>query len=535
MKFPTQGIKSVAKKFLSIALPVFSTLFLVGTTAVILVIVNGYSIDISKKQLIKTGVLNIETNPSDASININGQYSGNTNRAIPNLTTGDYSISLTKEGYYTYNRNVEVKHGLATIIVAPLIKQTGAEAVAAIGTDEISFSNESGLYLLASADASTSAVVVTGTATPKPTTPAEKSYTLTKFTVTKNFFDPPKPSALEKVTLTLEAGLTISSYSVSPTGKSVLIVMQNAKGQKTTAIISFKNGDTIKVSQFLTQPLDSYIDEKDTKVTWAKNADYIVVETSSQVITFNIKTATRIILFDKPISSKTFVWNTTDTGVVIVKNEQEDSLEYDVEQISFNGNAIESVIQKASLPEKPLNIWANTTDNKTVIVVSAEKGTYLFGNFYDNRVGEYEVTSSSTKIDNRDIQSLGKNLVLIKIHDAKVTQVQFVTSRFMISYTDNQAKNLYTYTYNKRAAEHYVTLGEKTLISNNETELRSQKWIFSANYLIFESNRNLWAIDYTGTNLYQLQEGVNIPTFFLEDSTLLYKGDDSKIYFKTMR
>jgi hypothetical protein len=541
MKSPKETIKGIIKKTVSVALPIFSGLFLIGTTVVILIIVNGYSIDISKKQLIKTGVLNLETNPSDAAITINNEYIGTTNRAIPNLTTGSYAINLSKDGYYSYKRTVDIKHGLATIIIAPLIKQTGAEAVTSIGATEMIFSNESGVYVLAPAETS---ITPTPTTTPVATQ-NQVLYSITRYTVQRNFFEPAKPASREKAFLEIPKDWSIQNFTLSPTGKSILVTVLNTKGQKSAVIVPFTITKVEKIVPLSNVQLDIYVDQKENTLSWAKNADYLIIESKTQVISYNIKTGARIILFDKLVKSDTFIWAMTEQGVIIVKSASDRNVPtpsplpsgtlYTVEQISFNGNEIESDIGYISLPTVPLEVTAFNVADKTVIVLSGREGSYLVGNMYDNRVGEYEITNATEKIGENSIVSQGEGISMIKVSDTLIEDVRFVAERFLISFTSESKKDLYTYTYNKRAAEHYVELGKRELITNNEVPIESIKWIFNSHYLLFTSSRNMWAIDYVGSNLYQLQNGVSSPAFYLEDSTLIYKGDDSNLYFKIIR
>ncbi|WKZ29736.1 MAG: PEGA domain-containing protein [Candidatus Dojkabacteria bacterium] len=550
MKFPKDAIKKLAKKVITVALPIFSGLFLIGTTIVILIIVNGYSIDISQKQLIKTGVLNLETNPSDAAITINNEYIGTTNRAIPNLTTGTYAINLSKDGYYSYKRTVDVRHGLATIIIAPLIKQTGAESVTSIGAIDKVFSNESGVYILSpsSSDATAITTQTPGTTvTPVPTaqSPAQQLYSITKYIVQRSFFEPPKPATRERAFIEVPQGWSIDDFTLSPTGKSILVTIANARGQKSASIVTFSTTKVEKIIPFSNVQLDIYIDEDDSILKWAKNSDYLLIESKSQVISYNIKTGARIILFDKLSRFDTFIWAMTDDGVIIVKNALDQNLptpsplpegtHYSVEQISFNGNEIESDIKYVSLPTAPKEVSAVNLSDKTIIVLAGIDGSYLVGNMYDNRVGEYEITNATQKLGETPIISQGEGISMLKISDNFVDDVLFVTERFLVSYTSESKKDLYTFTYNKRAAEHYIELGKRELITNNEVPIESIKWIFNSHYLLFTSDRNMWAIDYIGSNLYQLQSGVANPSFYLEDSTFIYRGDDSNLYFKIIR
>jgi hypothetical protein len=541
MTKPQSNAKKFAKRVISILLPIFSTLFLIGTTIIIIVIVNGYSIDITNRSLVKTGVLNIETNPSDAAVFIDSEYSGNTNRAFPNMNIGTYKIDIVKDGYYQYQRRMDIRHGLATILSVPLIKQTGAEVITIQNQNDIIFSNESGVYRLSAVENPET----TPTAAPQTTS---KVYRLTHFTVQTSFFEPPKPLTEEQMDIDLPANYKITDFSASPTGKNILIFYQNEKEQKFVHQVAFVRGKKELIIPGATAILDTYIREADNKLAWSPNADYILIETKTQLISYNIKTGARIILFEKPATeAQNFIWNTYQEGIILVRKTPvqasssptpsflTEGVTYDIDQISFNGNLLDAKFTKIPVNGEPTAVWIHAQTDLAMIVLVTDKGSYLIGNVYENRVGEYEVTSNSTTVADKEIVKITQNIVSININNNPVKNVQFVPDKFMLSYTDSSEKNLYVFTFNKRSAEHYINLGEKNVVANSNTEIRPQDWAFNSHYILYESDKKLFAVDFLGNNVYQLQHGVNKPAFYNDKSTIVYLGDDGKFYFKVLR
>lgn len=545
MKF-SERIKKSSKAVLAVLLPILSGLFLLGTTIVILFIVNGYSFDITKNELIKTGVLNIETNPSDAQVFINGKYDGNTNRAIPNLTIGNYDVEVRKDGYYTYKRNVTVLHGLATIISLPLIKATGADTFEVKGANDILYSNETGMFSMSQISpleiTPTATVTSTVTATPTPVSSNVKIYRLTHFTVLRSFFEAPRPLTEERMDFELPKNFKITNFSVSPNGRTILVFFQNEKEQNFTALVQFNRGATQKLTQGQLPQLDFYGQNKDNKINWAQNSDYLLIETKTQLISYNIKTNARIILFDKSTANSVFIWNTSQTGIVIIKSTTAlptpvptgTKFSYAVEQISFNGNILDSTLQKAEVMGIPQKVWIDVRNEKTLMIIVTNEGSYLIGNMYP-RAGEYEVTNTSTKVADKEVTQLPEGMASVMIHTGEIDNVLFYPEKFMLAYTDKTAKDLFVFTYNKRSAEHYLSVGEKKIVSNNDTAIKTEKWALDANYVLFTSNKNLWAIDFTGSNIHMLQNGVNTPAFYHENSSVVYLGEDGRIYFKLLR
>jgi hypothetical protein len=97
------------------ALPFFVIIFLVlGTTAAVLYS-NGYRIGVNegKPTLAKTGILNATSIPRGAQVYINNHPTTATDNTV-NLTPGQYTIKITKEGYIPWEKNVIIKEQLVT-------------------------------------------------------------------------------------------------------------------------------------------------------------------------------------------------------------------------------------------------------------------------------------------------------------------------------------------------------------------------------------------------------------------------------------
>jgi flagellar basal body-associated protein FliL len=66
---------------ISLLISIFSVLFVVGGALVIFYFSKGYRISISEKNIRKTGVLTVQTEPSPADLYINGDDIGRTPRS----------------------------------------------------------------------------------------------------------------------------------------------------------------------------------------------------------------------------------------------------------------------------------------------------------------------------------------------------------------------------------------------------------------------------------------------------------------------
>ena len=74
----------------------------------------GYRYNFERKEITQTGVIEIEVEPNDATIKINGIYTKK--KRLPNRAPGQYHISLEKEGYKTWKKDIIVKSKETTYI-----------------------------------------------------------------------------------------------------------------------------------------------------------------------------------------------------------------------------------------------------------------------------------------------------------------------------------------------------------------------------------------------------------------------------------
>ena len=68
------------------------------------------------------GVLDIKFDPPDALFYIDGQIRGNSPRTIIGLPTGGHSLTISAEGYYSYEANFIVLPGKTTFLTVSLVE-----------------------------------------------------------------------------------------------------------------------------------------------------------------------------------------------------------------------------------------------------------------------------------------------------------------------------------------------------------------------------------------------------------------------------
>lgn len=538
------------KKVITIVLPIFSTLFIFITTAIIIALINGYSLDINKRTVIKTGVLNIETNPTEAEISVSGVYYGKSNRAIPNLRVGSYTVTISREGYFPYTKKVEIEHGLASPVIVPMLRTTGQKDIISLKEALSTDYNTTGYYVLttlplvsASTTAKTTTLVATASLTPTPTKTKTKeatmTYTLTRIYVTKPLFDDPQPVLDEKMTLTTLSATPITSISASPTGKLLLVTLTDKAGGKSISLVPFKRNTTINVNLTDSKSLTSYNKMKGTVLSWSKNGDYIIIETPEQIISYNVKAGTRVILAEKAEllpSSNSLAWNLTDTGIVVLrKSAGTKTNAFEVSDISYNGNPLTTQLPTLSFDVQPTKIWSFSTLDTPRYVIASKTGTYLIGKLYDAKTSDHEITLASNTVGSAGIEHFNNDYSKIKISEEELLTAPMIwADKQLVAFTEGKSLKLTLFIYNKRIADKQTILGRKELYSGKNV-LNTISSIAHATYISAHTDNTLLVSDTTGENIITLQTGISTFTLGQNDTALLFTNEEKMLMFKVLR
>lgn len=531
------------KRIITVLLPLFSTLFIVGTTAIIIALINGYSLDFTKRTVIKTGVLNVETIPTDADINVSGEYYGKSNRAIPNLKIGDYTVSLSKEGYYSYTKKVEIQHGLASPVIVPLLRTDGQKEIIDLSKTLTFDLNSTGYYILSTAELVTEGAA-TETTTPTPTKEKAKqeptnSYVLTRIYVTKPLFDDPHPVLDEKMTITTLAATPISSISISPTGKLLLVTLADKAGNKSISLVPFKRNSTVNANLTDAKSLTSYNKMKGTTLQWSENGDYIIVDTPDQIISYNVKAGTRVILAEKSeltANGEKMIWNMTESGIAIIRKLTGTKTNtYEINDISYNGNPLTTQLPTLQFEQTPTNIWSFSTDDTPRFLVTTKNGTYLIGKLYDAKESDYSITLTQEKIGEITIEHFSEDYSRIKISEEEITVPPiFVNDKHMLAFTENKGTRLILFVYNKRSADKLSKLGRTELFSAKDS-LSELTPLALASYIAAKSADTLIVSDTTGENVLTFQTGLKTFVLGQNDTALMFTDQNNKLFFRVIR
>ncbi len=101
----------------------FFVLFFLITTITVLTYGSGYTIHWPSRSIISTGSLLIKTEPTTTSVLVNDQHHSNTPLRITRLLPSTVHVQITKDGYFSYAKRVDVHSKETTFITTTLFKQ----------------------------------------------------------------------------------------------------------------------------------------------------------------------------------------------------------------------------------------------------------------------------------------------------------------------------------------------------------------------------------------------------------------------------
>lgn len=99
---------------------------LIAVSTILLLLAQGYRFDFQKRTVKPTGILVVNSTPDGALIFLNDEAKDATNTSLTSLPPGSYQLRLQKQGYATYQREVQIQKELVTkveVLLTPLFPE----------------------------------------------------------------------------------------------------------------------------------------------------------------------------------------------------------------------------------------------------------------------------------------------------------------------------------------------------------------------------------------------------------------------------
>lgn len=189
----------------------FLVIALALTTGLILY-AKGYRWNLKKGSVETTGIITIRSKPSSGTVYINGEKKGETDLDITGLSPNKYTIKIVKEGFFPWEKEIEVKKEVVALLEAVLLPSSPSlKALTFTGVANPVFSQDSNRIVFSVQEQPYAGIW---------------SLNLSN----RQIIDILSPNELTKVvTDSTGVSFSTSTYSFSPDGKKILVTTLDTK------------------------------------------------------------------------------------------------------------------------------------------------------------------------------------------------------------------------------------------------------------------------------------------------------------------
>jgi hypothetical protein len=491
--------KTQRSKLLITFISIAGTLLVYTGAVVVFLYANGWRLDFFNQQVIRTGVLTVESTPFLANIYVNGENKGRTPRST-SLSVGTYNVSVHRNGYREWRKTVEIKEEIATHVYPWLIREEIAkENVHTIENKKYinSWINETDEHIL----------ILTSTYN---STTRENLYEIWRYDVNTTFWD---LSANPKVVLTFESTNEVDiDIEISPNG--LLGVLSYTEEGVTTYYLlnTSRPGKITDLTVLNITPFDSY------SMSWSKNNQYLMFESSSDLISFNIDKQTRYLLLRK-LQDKEYIWYTDEQGYyyILETNEEIENDRvhaYTLVQEDMEGSNTKILVGDLYF-QKNTDFLARYQEDKTM-----KKHTPFTNSTASTRsVGKVKEIIVNQLAQGIYIQtenaSYWYNMRTKKYHLISPYETE------LIHFSPNNTKLLYrdvkgygVFIFQKEDSNPNIVIGSKKIknISSEEGTISNTKWLSNSLYIMYIQDERLYVSDEEGDNKIEILEDITAYT-----------------------
>jgi len=488
MKTPNKKKKIDPQK---LVLSLLSTIFIIGGSFLIYYFSKGYRIDILKKDIKKTGVIIVETEPSFANLYINSNSVGRTPRSRT-LDIGTHKISVWKDRYREWNKNVEILKEKSTpifpfLILENLPKSTLWESKTTIEKYWINRNKNYFLFLQKDSDT---------------------TYSLWHYRINTTLWNlNQNPIQI----LTLETNNI--EIQMSPNGLLALLTIDEELNKKTYLLELQKQTTLENLTPLEISDLNNYT------ITWAKDNRYLILESSEDIISLDIVRNIRYLLTKKSPNQE-YIWTTDEESFFYIieplHKEEDSTYIYALKQIKLDGSNPTYAIEKIYFQKDPKYIEHyrnNGTDypefsNSPQSTQTAGQITYFEVN--QTAKGAYIKTDTSTYW--YDI--LKNKYRMISPYPAELIQFSPDSRKLLFA----NGENLYVFTFNKEEGDHTETIGSKRIDNLMKNQVSDINWLSNSLYVYYLKDNTLHISEKDGENDQQVLNMDNILLYSIKTS-----------------
>lgn len=475
------------KSLKSILLSVFFTLSIYTGALLIYLYASGWRLDILNQEVKQTGVLTIESKPTLANIYIDDESKGRTDKSMT-LDVGDYSIKVSKDGYYDWNKVVRILEERSTPVFPWLIKtEFEQETVFTSQKELVNYwidSTDNHLLLLIS---------------------DESNYEILNYNINTEFWElANNPLTILTIDKTIYENPNID-LNLSKSGTKALLTITTEEESKqyilpTNRVTNYQDllSESINLTNF-----------QDYSIEWSNTDNFLILESDEEVISYDINKGNKSLLLKKnnPLDK----WSTDDQGSFYIfrhlETNEQNILKYSLLQYNLDGSNERVLISEVYF------------QNNTEYIQNYRSTGFDFGYFTNSP----ECTQAIGEITDFNINQKAKGIYISTTQSTywyETTTGKYITvSPYpidLVAYAPDCDKFIFKnstyeiFTFDKEDGDHTVSIGSKEIDNLLFDQITDINWVSNSSYISFDEDNIIYITDIDGDNKTPLMQSDNL-------------------------
>lgn len=474
-------------------IPLLISIFMIAASVALFYYVKGYRFNFETQEISSTGILTIDSVPSNSSLYIDDKLYGKTPKNI-SLDEGKYDIKIKKDGYYTWEKTVSIKEGSSTPIYPWLISKKA---------DESEFYSSSEIFDNTHLYKNDISVFFTLYTDDNNT----RRYEIYKLSTNLNTFDfSNNPQKVLSFNLALNSEQTFSIL-VSPDSSKILFTINDGDSKDIYIIETDKENILDNLEPIDIGSLSSYA------ISWNKSNDSLLFESDEDIISYDIDSGIRYLITKKE-DSYLYTFSTDSSGLIYLMKGTSDESQYSytLYQYKEDGTLQKKLISSIYffVSGEYIEMYRNTDEDISLPFKNSKESTKTSG-----KILSFEIYEDA---------------------DGIFIQTEYAgywynlnTSRFMIvspystsSVAVSPLENIILFKNDKEVGTLVIEIqegdpnsyvGERSVWSKDPSAVSNVQWIENGKAVIFEENSVMYTSDEDGDNICEIYNN-NTPLFF---------------------
>ncbi len=480
-------------------LSLISSVFVVLLTVTIFLLSKGYRINFSKRAISKTGAIIVRSQPSGATVLLNGENIGKTTKSRV-VESGEYDVSVKKDKYREWKKHVSVAEERPTQLLPWLIsedlrKYTVWESKQLVEKSWINEKKDVALVLLKENGG---------------------IYSLWRYKIERGMFD--ISSNPVKVWETENPNIEIS---LAPDGVLALLTINKDTELQAVHVVDSTN---IAVT---TNNLLNLTNINDPKISWSKDSKNLIIESPTEIFSYNYSEKILYSLMKKP-EGDPLIWTTSNKGdfYFIENSSTSDSPAYlyTLKTISLKDTTQQTVLKDIYMQKdlKYINYYRENLPTP-VFFTNSPINTQTVGKInnisIDSNIG---ILLISTETSAYLYNTKSSMYMMISPFPTKFGEIS-PDGKSLLYYSNNEIN---VFSFEKEELDHTKEIGAKKFTQEGEVE--NIEWISNSRYFSYTKNGNIYISQTDGENEYEILPLDNTPFFTVKyslDSIILFGQD----------